>query len=103
LSTNQGTPPTSHYLIESQQLSNLINQLEIIDVKVNTNGSCGQSGASTNYDTYYYHPLMFFRGMFPYGDILLNIYAIDWLKPGSTSAINVSDNETVTFNFNYAH
>jgi hypothetical protein len=103
LSSSQGSSPTSHYLIEGQQVSNLLSQLEITDVKVNTNGSCGQSGSATNYDTYYYHPLMLLRGFFTYGDILLNIYAIDWLSPGSTTSINVSINETVTLNFNYAH
>jgi len=103
LSTSQGSSPTSHYLIEGQQLSNLLSQLKIIDVKVNTNGSCGQSGSATNYDTYYYHPLMLLQAWFTYGDILLNIYAIDWLEPGSTTSINVSNNETITFNFNYAH
>ncbi|MBS1680582.1 MAG: hypothetical protein JST48_02625 [Bacteroidetes bacterium] len=92
----------ARYIISSSQTSTIITQLQFEDIK-NNGGNCGGSnGSPTDYDTYYFHPLMLLRGLFTHGDILLNIYAVDWWQPGSPTNNNPNKNETVTFNFKYA-
>lgn len=91
---------SARFIATGAQLSSIVTQLKIDDIK-NTGGNCGGSGGPSDYDTYYYHPLMLLRGSFTHGDILLNIYAIDWWQPGGQISSNPSSNQNVTFNFNY--
>ncbi len=93
----------SHYLIQNLQVSTIVTQLQFEDVKIINAGSCGRLQGSTDFDTYYFHPLMILKGLFARGDILLNIYAIDWWQPGAViTSSSFTTNETVTLNFNYA-
>ncbi|GHM99611.1 hypothetical protein WSM22_11010 [Cytophagales bacterium WSM2-2] len=97
-----GNSYTSHYITQGLQVSNIVNQFQIQDIKVtNGNNGCGGSGGPNDYDTYYFHPLMLLKGMFSHGDILFNIYSIDWLQPGAQISGLLQKNESVIFNFNY--
>jgi hypothetical protein len=98
-----GSGNTSHFIATPLQISTLLSQLQIEDIKISNSSSCNSGSPSTNYDTYYFHPLMLTMGLYPHGNLLLDIYSIDWWQPGSTTAgINItSPTETVTFNFNY--
>lgn len=100
LNANNGSL-NARYIITGAQTSSILTQLQIEDIKTN-GGNCGNSGNTGAYDTYYFHPLMIFRGYFTHGDILLNIYSIDWWQPGAATTGGPTTNEGITFKFNYA-
>jgi hypothetical protein len=101
LNANSGSL-NARYIIIGDQTSSIMTQLQIEDIKAN-GGNCGNSGNTGDYDTYYFHPLMIFRGYFTHGDILLNIYSIDWWQPGAATTGGPTTNEGITFKFNYVH
>jgi hypothetical protein len=103
-STSGGGNTQSNYIIQQNQTLDLLSQLTIEDVKITNGSNCGSgSGAGTNYDTYYFHPLMILKNKFSHGDVLLNIYSIDWWKQGAPlSQTNYKGNESISLNFNYA-
>lgn len=99
---SSGNNSNSSFIVKPLQVGALLSQLQIEDVKVHNNSSCQNAGGGgTNYDTYYFHPLMLMRSLFSHGDALLNIYSIDWWQPGPQISSPLNNNETVTFNFNY--
>ncbi|HTH56091.1 MAG TPA: hypothetical protein VL728_08585 [Cyclobacteriaceae bacterium] len=100
LNTNSGQL-NARYIITGAQTNSILTQLEIDDIKTG-GGNCGNSGNTGAYDTYYFHPLMINRGYFTHGDILLNIYSIDWWLPGAVTTGGPTTNEGITFKFNYA-
>jgi hypothetical protein len=79
-----------------------LSQLELIDVKFNSNGGGGGS-CCYDYDTYYFHPTMVLQGELLNGADLMAIYMIDWWQPGDplTGNANYSSNDEVQINFNY--
>ncbi len=87
---------SSSYTISVVQTSNSLNQILLEDNKINGGGS------SRDYDTYYFHPLMFLRNQVGQGNYMLVIYMMDWWQLGaSVNNPNFSSNETVSINFNY--
>lgn len=75
-------------------LSGFLNDLRLQDVK--------SPSLSTDFDTYYFHPLMFLQSHFTNGPALFLTYMIDWWSPGAAvSPREYKGNYFVSINYQY--
>ena len=86
----------SSYTISVAQNATTLSQILLEDNKINGGGS------GRDYDTYFFHPLLFLRNQVGQGNYLLVIYMMDWWKLGvPISNPNFTRNETVSINLKY--
>lgn len=88
---------SSYYTISTRVESDLLHQLNLADTKIQ-----GGQTSQRDYDTYYFHPLMFLRNQMNQGNFLFVIYTMDWLLPGPVlTQTNFGRNDFVTLDFQY--